>query len=273
MEQKCKLIETCVLYIDMRKSTELNLTHKRQTLAKLYSAFIRSMAQAGSYFGGKVRNVVGDRLMILFDKASCFKNAVDTAILMNSVGKYIINKHFTHNEVSFGIGIDHGKMLVTKGGIVKYGIENANYKSLVWLGRPANVASKLTDAANKISTHKTVAVAEDFFRNYNWTWTDTNPIDFVQDLTVEGTTGTFGVPTPRRMKHKSSDFVSFLLQDRINSAPSTLITEDVLNGFKREAPDDVSIKEKMWTPVTHLTVPGYSGVIFGGGIIFTIFED
>lgn len=32
-KQCCKQIETCVLYIDIRKSTELNLTHRRTTVS------------------------------------------------------------------------------------------------------------------------------------------------------------------------------------------------------------------------------------------------
>src|SRR5919112_505700 len=53
--QKCKLIETCVLYIDIRKSTDLSFSHRRSTLTKLYSSFSRAMARCGSYYGGKVR--------------------------------------------------------------------------------------------------------------------------------------------------------------------------------------------------------------------------
>ena len=37
--------------------------------------------------------------MMLFDTPNCFTNAVNTAILINSVCKYVINKHFAHNEV------------------------------------------------------------------------------------------------------------------------------------------------------------------------------
>lgn len=41
--QGAKLIDTCVLYIDIRRSTDLNLTHRPRTVAKLYSAFVRAM--------------------------------------------------------------------------------------------------------------------------------------------------------------------------------------------------------------------------------------
>jgi class 3 adenylate cyclase len=88
--------------------------------------------KAAGYYNGKVRNVVGDRVMIVFDKASCFSSAYKTALLLNSVVSKLLNKNFTKNDIKTGIGIDYGKMLITKAGIIKSGFENTNYKSLVW---------------------------------------------------------------------------------------------------------------------------------------------
>jgi adenylate cyclase len=146
---KCLRLETCVLFIDIRKSTELNLTKRPVTLSKLYSSFISSMARIAHYFNGKVRNIVGDRLMVVYDKELCFRNAVKTAIGMYSVVEYVLNKHFSYSDVQCGIGIDYGKMLIAKTGVIKHREENQENKALVWLGRPANIASKLTDLANK----------------------------------------------------------------------------------------------------------------------------
>src|SRR5215204_3775239 len=112
-QQKCKLIDTCVLYIDIRRSTDLSFSHRRSTLTKLYSSFVRAMARCGGYFDGKVRGIVGDRLMVIFDKKDCFANAVNTAILMNSVSQYLLDKNFSHDEIKCGVGIDYGKMLAT----------------------------------------------------------------------------------------------------------------------------------------------------------------
>ncbi len=62
-----KTIETCVLYVDIRKSTKLNLQHHPETMAKLYSSYIRGMITAAEQCNGKVRNIVGDRIMVVFD--------------------------------------------------------------------------------------------------------------------------------------------------------------------------------------------------------------
>ena len=98
--------------------------------------------------------------MVLFDPAKCFENAVDTAKLMNSVCRYVINKNFAHNEVEFGIGIDYGRMLATKTGIRRHGNAQQSYRSLVWLGRPANIASKLTDNASKPRVSRTLQMVK-----------------------------------------------------------------------------------------------------------------
>ena len=33
--------------------------------------------RCGGYFGGKVRSIIGDRLMVIFDKQNCFTSAVN----------------------------------------------------------------------------------------------------------------------------------------------------------------------------------------------------
>jgi class 3 adenylate cyclase len=157
--QGAKLIETSVLYIDIRRSTELNFSHKPKTVAKLYTAFVRAMTRVARHYDGHVRGIIGDRVMVIFDRANCYTNAVNCAIAMNTVSSQIINKYFKANEVSCGIGIDAGKMLATKTGVRRHGVEQSNYRSLVWLGRPANIASKLTDLANKPAETAQVKVA------------------------------------------------------------------------------------------------------------------
>jgi adenylate cyclase len=38
MRQSCKIVETCVLFIDIRRSTELNLQHIRRLCVRWYDA-------------------------------------------------------------------------------------------------------------------------------------------------------------------------------------------------------------------------------------------
>lgn len=270
-----KTITTCVLYIDIRKSTELNLKHTPKTLTKLYSAFMRSMIKAAQHYNGKVRNIIGDRIMVVFEEDNCFNNAVHTAILLNSVSKYLLNPAFSHNDISCGIGIDYGEMLVSKGGIKKNGKENAPYKSLVWLGRPANVSSKLTDIANKEITidkgnafhildstgseSKFYYVSfEEFFSNdyiqkYHMEYKirDQNGLDlnwfYSKELSAFPKVGTKKIKTP-----------------------AILMTEDVFLNYKHKNPNNEEIKNNWWKKQDSSLYEGHT--IYGGGLIYPVFN-
>lgn len=272
--QKTKLIDTCVLYIDIRRSTELNLAHKPKTVSKLYSAFVRAMTRCARYHKGHVRGIIGDRVMVIFDRKDAFANAVNCAIAMNSVSKHVINKHFKHGEVLCGIGIDSGKMLVTKTGVRRKGVEQAAYKNLVWLGRPANVASKLTDLANKPGETVTVKKANVayvkpgiFADPFDWVWSEEHLATFVQKLTMDNLS--------YKLSHSDPSFRSMFLLDRNwEMRPETkpiLMTETVWNGFKAARPDDPAVVNGWFGEVT-LTVPGYSGKVFSGDVIYTQFK-
>lgn len=281
--QKAKRIETCILYIDIRKSTDLNLSHKPITLTRLYSSFVRSMAKSSEFYGGKVRNIIGDRLMVVFDKENCFKNAVNTAILLNSVATRVLNKLFTNNEVTCGIGIDYGKMLVSKAGIRKNGDENIPYKSLVWLGRPANIASKLTDLANKTIvkeiSYQTPIVREGYkYPSTNeWIWFATDLETFLNNhlkKDLENRPGELGYRPVYR--HTKDYFQGFYLSSKeknesstINT-PSILMTKEVYEGFKKDNPEADSIKNDWWKKQSDNLLKDYE--VYGSSLYFTTFD-
>ncbi|MER2175091.1 MAG: adenylate/guanylate cyclase domain-containing protein [Carnobacterium sp.] len=272
-----KTITTCVLYIDIRKSTELNLKHTPKTLTKLYSAFMRSMIKAAQHYNGKVRNIIGDRIMVVFEEENCFNNAVHTAILLNSVSKYLLNPAFSYNDISCGIGIDYGEMLVSKGGIKKNGKENAPYKSLVWLGSPANIASKLTDLANKDITIDKSNVfyivdstsiekkcyylsfkeffSNDYIKKYNLEYMEHDQYDL--DL------GWFH-------SNKFSAFPWSLTDPKKVKTPEILMTESVFFNYKRENINNNEIKNNLWKKQDSSLYEGYN--IYGGGLIYPVFK-
>lgn len=267
--QSCKLIDTCVLYIDIRRSTELSIEHKPKTVTKLYSAFVRAMTKCARHYGGHVRGIIGDRVMVLFDCDDCFAKAVECAVLMNSTAKYVVNKHFKHNEVKCGIGIDAGRMLVTKTGFRRNGVERANYRNLVWLGRPANVASKLTDIANKEGKTvkiQTIDVAYSSALFGKWIWLKEYPHNFVQNL--EAINGV--------IKHKNPTYMTHLHDteeyEEQPDTPPILMTAPVFNGFKAARPNDESVKGG-WFKKIRVEVPGYKGDVYGGDVIKTAFKE
>ncbi|ATU94457.1 adenylate/guanylate cyclase domain-containing protein [Phyllobacterium zundukense] len=269
--QGCKLIETCVLYIDIRRSTELNLTHKAKTVAKLYSSFVRAMTKCARHYGGHVRGIIGDRVMVIFDKENAYANAVDTAILMNSTARYVINKHFKSDEVKCGIGIDAGRMLATKTGFRRKGVEQNNYRNLVWLGRAANVASKLTDLANKsgeVFNYAIVSAAYDY--GSGWTWQEEDHTDFLLNLEVQHSGGRPWI------SHRNQYWKSFIRTTKPvtirATTPEILMTNDVYEGFKASRPDSLSIKNG-WFKKINVKVPGYEGEVYGGDVFYTAFQE
>lgn len=274
--QGTKLIDTCVLYIDIRRSTQLNLTHKPKTVSKLYSAFVRAMTRCARSHRGHVRGIIGDRVMVLFDRKNAFVNAVECAISMNSVSQYVINKHFTRGEVECGIGIDTGKMLATKTGVRRRGMEQAAYRNLVWLGRPANVASKLTDMANKPEESFNFPMVKAAFRpgalsigfGANCVWRNFYPGDFVRQLSIDGPTN--------RIKHADPAFEYMLIEEETyvrnpKTAP-ILMTEAVWNGYKAAASTSSVVTKPMFKAIT-LDVPAYTGKVYAGDVHYRVFKE
>ncbi len=265
--QGTKTIETTVLYIDMRRSTELSLKHKRHTVAKLYSAFVRAMTRCAGIYGGEVRGIIGDRVMVIFNKENCFTNAVNTAILMSSVCQKIINKHFKHNEVTFGIGIDYGTILATKTGIRRNGSAKGSYRSLVWLGRPANIASKLTDNANKPAERVTLDKVIVKFGSGLGTYSqEYYTVEFVKQFYFNASTG--------RMHHFNPLFHSFRIESKIETlkeaTPPILMTDDVYKGYKAANPTAPEIQNGWWK--LQDKIKDYSGDIYGGDVIFNYIQ-
>jgi adenylate cyclase len=273
--QGSKLIDTCVLYIDIRRSTELNLAHRPTTVAKLYSAFVRAMTRCARYHGGHVRGIIGDRVMVIFDRKDSFRNAVECAVSMNSTSQHVIDAYFKRGEVECGIGIDAGRMLATKTGVRRRGAEQQSYRNLVWLGRPANVASKLTDLANKAEERVTVPTVSAGFRRTllgagvpaSWRWEEITPWDFVRKLCFDSSTG--------HIRHSDLLFEAMSVQEKSYvTKPKTaaiLMTDAVWNGYKSAQPNSSIVTESMFKAVT-LAVPGYSGAVFGGDVHYRAFK-
>jgi class 3 adenylate cyclase len=271
MYQGVKVIETTVLYVDMRRSTELSLKHKPHVVASLYSAFVRAMTRCADASGGEVRGIIGDRVMMLFDQADCFANAVDAAALINSVCRYVINQHFKHDEVSFGIGIDYGRMLAAKTGVRRHGSAQQSYRSLVWLGRPANVASKLTDQANKppetMNAIK-VRVAYDYGGFGLLTYEDEWPHNFVQKFTHD--------PTRRLMVPKNRAFHSYTVVTEAHvlkeATPPILMSKRVLDGYCAARPMAEDTLGGWYRQISR-AIPDVPGDVYGGDVIYRIFSS
>jgi adenylate cyclase len=288
-EKKGKKIETCVLYVDIRNSVALTEKHHTQTMGRIYTAFTKAVLKVARHHNGHTRNIIGDRVMIVFPSNNCFTNAVDCAISINHISKYIINKHFTDVDFKCGIGIDFGELRVIKVGIQRYGAENGENKGLVWVGYPANIASRLTDVANK-------KIEETY---YEVTRNPINPraikpfwgsslsslfggissydpnaplyLSTIQkvEMTPEEFANSICQYNDGRLYTSGGKLINFEKKTRSISYPNILMTETVFRGFKAANPSRGCIVNNYWSEQTH-NIKNVVGKIFGGGVIWAL---
>lgn len=121
-EKKGIEINTCVLFVDIRNSVQLTKDKQDRTMGRLYSVFAHCVLLAAQEEGGFVRNIIGDRVMIVFPPDKCYTKAVHCAITINHIAM-LIDKKIDNLEFKCGIGVDYGRMRVMKVGIVKKGDE------------------------------------------------------------------------------------------------------------------------------------------------------
>ena len=148
-DRKGKELNTCVLFVDIRNSVQKNDKHMTKTLIKMYSSFVYGVLKIARTYNGHVRNIIGDRIMVVFDEGNCCDNAVGCAGAIHYFCKNKMSSLLPNDFFRCGIGIHYGKMSVIEVGLQVPGKENADYKNMIWIGEPANLASRLTDEAGK----------------------------------------------------------------------------------------------------------------------------
>ena len=280
-----KEIETCVLYVDIRNSVELNRIHHTQTMGRIYTAFSKAMLKIARYHKGYVRNIIGDRVMIVFPKDNCYTNAVNCAISIYHISHYLINKVFADVDFKCGIGIDYGNLKVIKVGLPRRGAEGFDNKNLVWVGYPANIASRLTDVANKSVDNSKVKV-----KYYPYNFLSYMPIlpTFGQTQTPRSTNKIFQ-DIPREDLLTNEEFTQrlsfndvlgvtysegkFIRFDKIESKidfPPILMTSRVFLGFKTANPTRNDITKNYWKKINNHNIKNVDIDVYGGTVNWVI---
>lgn len=286
-DKKGKKIETCVLFVDIRNSVGLTEKHHTQTMGRIYTAFTKAVLKIARYHKGHTRNIIGDRIMIVFPVKDCFTNAVDCAISINHIASNIIKDNFAGVDFKCGIGIDFGELRVIKVGIQRYGTENGENKGLVWVGYPANIASRLTDVSNK----KIVETYYEVLRNpinpraikplidISFLFGGTSSYDpnapfYLSktekvEMTVDEFAGSFAQHSDGSIFTSGGKLVKFERKTREMSYPEILMTESVYKGFKAANPTRPSIVKNLWIEQSN-PVKNVTEKIYGGNVIWVI---
>jgi class 3 adenylate cyclase len=135
--------EGTVLYADLADSTKMVNDHPPLFSAEVFKIYLRSACRVIRANKGTITAFDGDRVMAVFIGDNSASDAAKAALQINYVVTDIINPQirFTYPERRFelkhGIGIDSSKLVA-----VRTGIRGAN--DLVWVGRAANYAAKLS---------------------------------------------------------------------------------------------------------------------------------
>ncbi|MCD7971061.1 MAG: hypothetical protein LUG18_00090 [Candidatus Azobacteroides sp.] len=267
-EKKGKILNTCVLYVDIRDSVILTHKYDSETMGKLYTAFTKAVLKIAKYYSGHIRNIIGDRVMVIFKPENCFSNAIYCAIAINHVFSKVFPTIFKGIDFKCGIGIDYGELKVIKVGIQRRNEEHFENLSLVWTGEPANIASRLTDFANKkikrnlfdvIMKSRVINLLDlkrSSFNNifgshansynntrYRETKETLNEEEFINLITHfdNSTTITTNIGIMSQFRKR---------YDNINYPP-ILITHNVFMGYKERNPECLTIKNSLWLRQEH----------------------
>ncbi len=277
-EKKGIEINTCVLFVDIRDSVQMTIKKQIRTMGKIYSVFTHCVLLAAQHYGGYVRNIIGDRVMVVFPQDNCFCKAVNCAITINHIAS-MINKKFNIFDFRCGIGVDYGKLSVMKVGIQKRGAENDDNKGLVWVGKPANFASRLTDCANKEFTDTYYFVDGEFYeynslQNTNWNNSIfSSPIYYrkTKKFTAEQFASKIKISSASKQIVFASCHKVYSIEkkEEKHKYKSILLSDTVYQGYASACPQNNDITEKYWKKETR-KIKDIDYDVWGGDIVWTL---
>ena len=138
--------EVTAVFADLKGSTGLNANDGARTAAYAYTYFIRAMTVIMERFSAGYVDIQGDGIFGLFSGPAAHFEAVACAITMKTQIERDIADRFRKSagsdwELSAGIGIDRGTLLVRRLGL------RGTKMNEVWAGKPVNMAAKLSSVA------------------------------------------------------------------------------------------------------------------------------
>lgn len=140
-------LDATFLYADLADSSKMAKELDRRVAAKILKSFLASVCRLIRARNGTIVSFDGDRVMGVFVGDSKNSDATKCALQIKYTVHEIIRKKFENQyesvddasfRINYGVGIDTGTVLA-----VRAGARGAN--DLIWIGRPPNLAAKLSD--------------------------------------------------------------------------------------------------------------------------------
>lgn len=155
-----KTLNAAVLYADLTASTRLVDGWKKEFAAEIYKTFLLAAAQLIRSEGGTITAYDGDRIMAIYLGKTKRTQAVRTAMKIHWACQNIIKPKMkaqypsAEYDIAHTCGIDSSSLMAAK-----TGVRGAN--DLVWVGRAANYAAKLSAESSATPTW----ITEDVYKN------------------------------------------------------------------------------------------------------------
>lgn len=160
-------VDCSAIFIDMRKSKELNDSHKRPTLAKIYKTYISELvAVLRNHEKVSEIYIEGDCVWGIFDTP--YKTDIDAALNIAAKASSLVDilnikyKKKGYSTITVGIGLSYGSSLY-----IKAGYKGSGINEVVWLGKLVGEAAKLCSYGNKTYFDKEIMISSLFFNNLN----------------------------------------------------------------------------------------------------------
>lgn len=160
-----------ILYADLSGSTRLVDNSSWQIAGEIYKTYLLCAARIIRSLDGEITAYDGDRIMGVFMDGSQTSNAAKCGLQLNWAVKNILNPNFQaqypkeNYVIKQVVGIDTSEIRAAR-----IGVRGGN--DLVWIGRAANYAAKLTESRNDYPTWIT---DEAFGRLRDWAKFGGNP--------------------------------------------------------------------------------------------------
>ena len=141
-----RIPQVTAVFADLKGSTKMSATESRADAAVAYTLFIRAMAVILERFEAKYIDIQGDGIFGLFSgQGSSFLAAACATTMRTEVERTVDTgfQRFTSasSDIKAGIGVDQGTLLVRRLGL------RGTKQNEVWVGKPVNVAAKLSSEA------------------------------------------------------------------------------------------------------------------------------
>lgn len=170
---KATLLEQAVvLYADLDGSTNMVDQRKWQFSAEIYKSFLHCAAKIVKSENGDITAYDGDRIMAIFIGDNKYDHAARAALkirwAVQNIIQLLLKKTYTTDfKVAHTVGIDVSDLRA-----VRTGVRGDN--DLVWVGRAANYAAKLTTLSSDYPTRITKAVYDGLSTSLKFT--DSKPM-------------------------------------------------------------------------------------------------